>query len=318
MATKEKKALPKTPAATAIMNNIPKKVYVICGPTAAGKTSIAIKLAGRLHTSIISADSRQCYREMSIGTAKPTPAELRETKHYFIDAFPVTTHITAADYEQLALQYLEEIFQSHDVAVVCGGTGLYIKALCEGLDDMPEVDEEINREINETYKREGISWLQQTVREEDPEFYTVAETENPARLLRALVFKRSTGKSILTYRSGKVKQRDFSIIKIGLELPREILYNHINLRVDHMMQHGLLDEVKKLYPQRTLKNLQTVGYTELFDYIDGKYTLAEAVEKIKQHTRNYAKRQLTWFRKDKSISWFDPNDPDITDKILRV
>jgi tRNA dimethylallyltransferase len=282
------------------------------------KTAIAIELAKRLHTSIVSADSRQCYREMSIGTAKPSAAELAEVTHYFIDEFPVTQALTAADYEKLALGYLDEIFNNSNTAVVCGGTGLYIKALCEGLDEMPQADEHITNEVNERYKTQGIEWLQEAVKNEDPEFYNTSENENPARLIRALIFKRSTGESILAYRSGTEKKRDFKAIKIGLELPREELYARINKRVETMMDNGLLDEVKSVYPQRDLKNLQTVGYSELFDHLDGTCSLAEAIEKIKQHSRNYAKRQTTWFKKDKGFTWFNANDHGVVDKILSV
>ncbi len=296
----------------------PKKVYIIVGPTAVGKTAVAIQLAQRLGTSIISADSRQCYKEMSIGTAKPLPEELAAVKHYFIDEFPVTRSLSAADYEALALGYLEEIFAMNDTAVVCGGTGLYIKALCEGLDAMPEVDEEIMSQAEATYKEQGIEWLRQTVQMEDPEFYKIGEVQNPARLLRALTFIRTTGKSIVHYRSGEKKKRHFEIIKIGLELPREKLYERINARVDKMMEQGLLAEVETLCPMRALKNLQTVGYAELFDYLDGKSQLPEAVDKIKQHTRNYAKRQMTWFKKDKEIRWFGAEDRDVVEKLASL
>jgi tRNA dimethylallyltransferase len=294
------------------------KVYIIAGPTAVGKTSVAIQLARHLHTSIISADSRQCYKEMTIGTAKPTDEELSQVKHYFIDEFPVTTSLTVGDYEKLALSYLDDIFKNHETAVVCGGTGLYINALTEGIDTMPEIDEAISSEINNSYKEKGIEWLQQAVKAEDPEFYATGEIQNPARLIRALIFKRSTGESILNYRTGIKKERDFETIKIGLDLPRDLLYERINNRVDEMMQQGLLEEVKTLYPLRHLKNLQTVGYSELFDYINGKYSLEDAVDKIKQHTRNYAKRQLTWFRKDKEMHWLNADDNDIINKILAV
>jgi tRNA dimethylallyltransferase len=295
-----------------------KTLYVLTGPTAAGKTAVSIQLAKKLQTAVISADSRQCYTEMSIGTAKPSQGELQQVKHYFISAFPVTTSLTAADYETLALGYLQEIFQQHDEAVVCGGTGLYIKALCEGLDEMPDVDETIAAEADRLYKTNGLEWLQQTVQNEDPEFYEAGEIKNPARLLRALIFKRSAQQSIIHFHSRAKKQRPFRIIKAGLELPREIMYTRINERVDEMMGLGLLDEVKKLYPLRHLKNLQTVGYTELFDYLDNKCTLGEAISKIKQNTRNYAKRQMTWFRKDKEIQWFRADDEDLAEKILAL
>ncbi len=295
-----------------------KTAYIIAGPTAVGKTAIAIALAKRLGTEIVSADSRQCYREMSVGTAKPTVEELAAVKHHFIDTHSVTTALDAADYETLALGYLQNIFATHDAAVVCGGTGLYIKALCEGLDTMPAVSDEVVRDVNNEYETRGLQWLQHAVMEEDPDFYKEGEIKNPARLLRALIFKRSVGESIINYRTGEKKKRDFNIIKIGLELPREVLYERINTRVDKMMENGLLDEVRNLYSLRHLKNLQTVGYSELFDHIEGLYTLQEAVDKIKQNTRHYAKRQMTWFRKDKEMHWLQADDPQVVDKILAL
>lgn len=277
-----------------------------------------MRIAQRLGTSIISADSRQCYREMTIGTAKPSAEELKAVRHYFIDEFPVTQALSAADFEELALRYLDEIFVNHDTAVVCGGTGLYIKALCEGLDEMPGADEEIAAQAELLYKEHGLEWLQQAVQQEDRRFYEQGEIQNPARLLRALIFVRTTGKSIIDYRSGSKKERQFQIIKVALELPREVLYQRVNARVDRMIGEGLLAEVEKLYPLRGLKNLQTVGYAELFDYLDGKCGLDEAVEKIRQHTRNYAKRQLTWFRKDKEFTWFNADDGQVVEKILQL
>lgn len=283
-----------------------------------GKTAIAIALAKRLGTEIVSADSRQCYREMSVGTAKPSAEELREVKHHFIDTHSVTTALDAADYETLALGYLQDIFATRDAAVVCGGTGLYIKALCEGLDTMPAVSDEVVRDVNYEYETRGLQWLQHAVMEEDPDFYKEGEIKNPARLLRALIFKRSVGESIVNYRTGEKKKRDFRIVRVGLELPREVLYERINMRVDKMMTDGLLDEVRNLYSLRHLKNLQTVGYSELFEHIEGLYTLQEAVDKIKQNTRHYAKRQMTWFRKDKEMHWLQADDPQVVDKILAL
>jgi tRNA dimethylallyltransferase len=293
-----------------------KTLYIIAGPTAVGKTTVAIALAKKLGTAIISADSRQCYREMNIGTAKPSPEELRDVKHYFIDELPVAVQFTAADYESLALKYLAELFTDHGTAVVCGGTGLYLKALCEGLDEMPGVNELVVKETENEYTLHGLAWLKATVQQEDPEYYVAGEVHNPARLLRALSFIRSTGSSIIHYRTNTQKQRPFHIIKAGLELPREILYSHINKRVDKMMEQGLLKEAEQLYPWRHLNSLQTVGYAELFDFIDGNYALPEAITKIKQHTRNYAKRQLTWFKKDKTFTWFRADDEDVIEKIL--
>lgn len=293
-------------------------VYVICGPTAVGKTSIAIALAKHLGTAIISADSRQCYREMTIGTAKPTPEEQAEVPHYFIDSHAITEHLTTADFEKLALQYLEQLFQKQSTAVVCGGTGLYIKALTQGIDEMPQVSDRVKVEVAQLYEQEGVEGLQAAVKEEDPEFYQKGEVQNPVRLIRALSFIRSVGESITAYQTGNKKQRPFRIVKVGLELPRERLYDRINRRVDIMMQDGLLEEAKALYPQRDLKNLQTVGYQELFAYMDGDCTLDEAVEKIKQHSRNYAKRQMTWFKKDQEMHWLQADDDAIVSKILDI
>jgi len=294
----------------------PNTVYIIAGPTAVGKTDVAMELARRLGTAIVSADSRQCYKEMTIGTAKPSREQLLAVRHYFVDEFPVTDFLSAADFESLALGYIDELFATHTSAVVCGGTGLYIKALCDGLDPMPETDPAIARQTEDEYQLHGLDWLQQAVQQEDPEFYKTGEIQNPSRLLRALSFVRSTGRSIVQYRTQVKKVRPFSIVKAGLELPREQLYSRINDRVEHMMVQGLLAEVEGLFPLRHLKNLQTVGYAELFDFMEGKYSLQEAIDKIKQHTRNYAKRQMTWFKKDKEITWFRADDEGVVERIL--
>ncbi len=294
------------------------KIFVIVGPTAVGKTDVSIALAQRLGTAIISADSRQCYTQMNIGTAKPTSAQMHGVQHYFIDEFPVTQNLSAADFEALALRYLDEIFTKHTTAVVSGGTGLYIKSLCEGLDEMPETDPNIAILIETAYKQNGLEWLQQQLQQDDQEFYNSGEIQNPARLMRALSFVRSTGKSITSYRTDTKKERPFKIVKAGLELPRELLFTRINTRVDKMIKEGLLVEAEGLYTYREHKNLQTVGYTEIFDHIEGKWSIAEAIDKIKQHTRNYAKRQMTWFKKDKEITWFNPTDEHIVDKILAL
>ena len=286
------------------------------GPTAVGKTNVAIRLAQKLSTEILSADSRQCYADMVIGTARPSPDEMQVVKHHFIGEFPITRLLTAADYEEYALGCLAQIFTDHDNAVVCGGTGLYINALCYGLDAMPPVREEVTNEVQRLYNERGIEALQSAIEKEDLEFFTSGEILNPHRVMRALAFVRCKGVSILSYRTGSVKSRPFDIVKIGLDLDRDELYARINKRVDAMMQKGLLEEAQSLYAQRELKNLQTVGYSELFEYMDGKLSLNDAVDKIKQHTRNYAKRQLTWFRKDKDVNWFRADDPAIVEKIV--
>lgn len=272
----------------------------------------------QLGTAIVSADSRQCYKEMSIGTAKPTPDEQQGVKHYFIDEFPVTTALSVADYEGVALGYLDEIFATRNTAVVCGGTGLYIKALCEGIDPMPPVNAAVDKDVNEQYAIHGIGWLQQALSIEDPAYYQQMETANPARLIRALVFIRSTGKSIAAFRTNTKKERPFDIIKVGLDLPRQQLYDRINRRVDIMMDSGLEAEARGLYPYRHLKNLQTVGYAELFEYFDGQCTLAYAIDKIKQNSRNYAKRQLTWFKKDAETTWLTADDKNVVARIVEM
>jgi tRNA dimethylallyltransferase len=287
------------------MNNT---CFIITGPTAAGKTALAIELARTFRTDIISADSRQCFRELNIGVAKPSEEELRLVKHYFINSHSIHDEVNAAVFEQYALQAVCTIFQSRPVAVMVGGTGLYIKAFCEGIDDIPPVSPAIREAIVARYEQHGISWLQQQVREADPLYYASGEVSNPQRLIRALEVMQGTGKSIRHYQQGKKITRDFAIVKIGLELNREKLHRNINSRVDKMMEAGLLEEVHSLLPWRQLNALQTVGYSELFNYLDGHCSLPEAVEAIKTHTRQYAKRQMTWFRKDPHIQWFSPDN----------
>lgn len=283
-------------------------LIVIAGPTASGKTALALQLAQQLGTAIVSADARQCYRGMAIGSAQPSPAEQAAVKHYFVNQFTVTELQSAASFEQLALDALQEIFSTRHIAIACGGSGLYLRALCEGLDEMPAVDAAIAAEVEGNYRTQGIAWLQDALRREDPAFGDGEALKNPARMLRALSFVRSAGSSILSFRSGQKKQRPFRILKYGLDLPREELYARINTRTQMMMEAGLLDEARALLPFHQLPPLQTVGYTELFDYLGDKYSLETAVEKIAQHTRNYAKRQLTWFRRDADITWLKPGE----------
>ncbi|RPE05586.1 tRNA (adenosine(37)-N6)-dimethylallyltransferase MiaA [Chitinophaga lutea] len=285
-------------------------VVVLAGPTAVGKTALAIRIAQQLGTEIISADSRQCYRELSIGTAKPSPEELAAVPHYFINSHSITEEVNAAMYEQLALQYADDIFKRRPVAVVAGGTGLYIRALLEGMDRMPPVPPEIRTALREQYAAHGLAWLQETLRRRDPAFYAVAETQNPQRLLRALEVLEATGQSITAFRTATPQQRNFNIIKIGIQLPKEMLHDNIHRRVDGMMDAGLVEEVRSVEAFRHHNALQTVGYAEIFDYFDGALSLPQAVEAIKTHTRQYAKRQLTWFRKDADIQWFDAREGD--------
>ncbi|HEX5668513.1 MAG TPA: tRNA (adenosine(37)-N6)-dimethylallyltransferase MiaA, partial [Chitinophagaceae bacterium] len=277
---------------------------IIVGPTASGKTAMSLELASQYSTAIISADSRQCYRELNIGVAKPSQDELRQCRHYFIDSHSIHEKVDAAVFEQEALAAAQEIFRANDVAIVTGGTGLYVKVFCEGIDEMPAIDPEVKSRVETVWRNGGVNALQQWIAEIDPVFLSATkEKDNRVRLMRALEVKLSSGRSVLDFREGHKKQREFSIKKIGIDWPREILYERINRRVDEMMGAGLLEEASSLYPHKHLKALQTVGYQELFDHFDGKYSLEEAVEKIKQHTRNYAKRQLTWFRKDPEIEW---------------
>jgi tRNA dimethylallyltransferase len=280
-----------------------KKLIVIAGPTASGKTTLAIDIATHFNTTIISADSRQCYKELNIGVAKPNIEELQQVEHLFINSHSIQQAINAADFEQIALQHLQDIFTQHDTAVMVGGTGLYIQALCDGIDKMPAIDENINATINDLYLQNGIAWLQQQVTIADPAFYAQAEIHNPARLIRALVFVKSHGVSIQQFKLKQKVHRDFVIEKYAIDMPKQILYDRINNRVNAMMQQGLLSEVQALLPHQHLKNLATVGYTELFSYLQQEISLDRAVELIKQNSRRYAKRQVTWFAKDTQIQW---------------
>lgn len=283
-------------------------VIIITGPTASGKTSLSLLLAKHFHTDIISADSRQCYKELNIGVAKPTEQELASVPHYFINSHSIAEEVNAVTFERYALSAVQEIFQHTNIAVMVGGTGLYIIAFCEGLDDIPAIPPGVRKRIIEQYENYGLAFLQEELQQKDPAFWLKAEQQNPQRLMRALEVLYATGKSITEFRKNETAERDFNMIKIGLKLSREELYRNINHRVDVMMQAGLLDEVKSLLPYRNYNALQTVGYKELFDYLDGKNSLDEAVEEIKKNTRHYAKRQMTWFKKDKEINWFNAGD----------
>jgi tRNA dimethylallyltransferase len=284
-----------------------KTCIIICGPTASGKTDIAIDIAKYFDTQIISADSRQCFKELGIGVAKPSLEHLSAIHHYFINSHSITENISAADFEQYALAAISEIFKTNDVAVMVGGTGLYIKAFCEGLDDIAPTDSTIKSDIIENYTAYGITWLQEKLHQEDPLYFEKGEIQNPQRMMRALEVVRNTGKSIIAHQQKIKKERDFNIIKIGIEIPRPILYERINTRVDKMMAQGLENEAQALLPKKDLNALQTVGYRELFDYLENKTTLEKAAELIKQNTRHYAKRQMTWFKKDEDVLWLQPS-----------
>lgn len=274
-----------------------KTVIAICGPTASGKTGLAMELAGRLKAPILSADSRQCFKELNIGVAKPMAKQLREIHHYFINSHSIQDRINAASFENIALEAAEEVFKVHDFLILAGGTGLYVKAFLEGLDDIPGIDMHVEKTVREGFEMYGRDWLSQQLRAEDHLYARDGEMQNPHRMMRALTVKRSTGKSILTFYSSGRKVRNFKVKKIFIDLPRKVLYERIDARTDQMMKDGLLEEAKQFFSRRHLNALQTVGYQELFDYLSGKVTLEKAVELIKRNTRHYAKRQLTWFKK---------------------
>ena len=285
-----------------------KTLVVIAGPTASGKTAYSIKLAKALNTVILSADSRQFYKEMSIGTAAPTEEELSQVPHYFVHHISIEEKYDVADYEQDALQLLDKLFKTHDVVVLTGGSGLFIDAVCNGIDAIPDVQPEIRQKVESLLQEGGLRALQDEVQRLDPEYFALVDQQNPRRLQRALEVCYQTGKTFTSFRSGNPVQRDFEIKKYALLWDRQALIERIDRRVDLMMEQGLLEEAKVLYPKRHLNALNTVGYKELFAYFDGNYTLEEAVELIKIHTRQYAKRQMTWLRRDLGYQWITPDE----------
>jgi len=282
-----------------------KKIIAIVGPTASGKTGLAVKLAQALDTEILSADSRQFYREMSIGTAVPEPEELSAAKHHFIQHISIHQAYNVGDYEQDFLELSQELFQKKNTLILVGGSGLYIDAACKGLDNLPSKNEAIREELNKNLQEKGIESLQTELRNLDEDYYDKIDLHNPHRLIRAIeILRQSGGKKMTDLLQNKV-QRSFECRYIGLNTERSQLYNRINRRVDMMIEKGLLNEAKKLFPYRNLQALQTVGYREIFSYFDGDFDLNFAVSEIKKNTRRFAKRQLTWFRKNKEIRWFD-------------
>ena len=278
--------------------SIKKKLIIVGGPTASGKTALAIQLAQQFGTEIVSADSRQFYREMSIGTAKPTAAELAQAPHHFIGNLSIHDNYSVGDFERAALVVLDKIFAKNDTAIMVGGTGLYIRAVCNGLDAFPNTPLSIRQEFETLFEKEGIEPLQKMLQEVDYEYFTQVDIQNHTRLIRALSVWKASGQPFSNFRLATKVERNFEPIYKTIDLPRPVLYDRINHRVDIMMSEGLLEEARKLYPFRHLNALQTVGYTELFAHFDGQLSLEEAIDKIKQHTRNYAKRQTTWFKKN--------------------
>lgn len=283
-----------------------KFIIQVVGPTAVGKTSLAITLAKHFKTEIISFDSRQCYQELRIGVARPLEEELSEVKHYFIASHSIHEPLNAAWYEEYALQLTKNLFETHQVIVMVGGTGLYWNAFAKGMDPLPAIDPSIRAALVNNFEKNGMDWLVATLQEKDPVFAVAGEMKNPQRMLRALEVVTATGQSILQYRNQEKQVRDFTVISIGIELPRQELVERIHTRVDLMMEQGLLEEVKLLLPFASLNALQTVGYAELFAYLNQEISLTEAVEKIKINTRQYAKRQMTWFKRDPATTWFSP------------
>lgn len=295
-----------------------KHLIVLAGPTASGKTAAAIKLAKAFDAEIISADSRQFYKELSIGTAAPTVDELAQVKHCFVHNLSIEDKYDVADYERDVLNYLKEYFKTKNVAVLTGGSGLFIDAVCNGLDSIPDISEEIRAKVTKMYEEGGLEALQREVEKNDPEYYGVVDRQNPRRLQRAVEVFYQTGRSYSTFRQRNVVKRDFDIIKLAILWDRDKLIERINKRVDLMMRQGLLDEVRSVYPKRHLNSLNTVGYKELFDYLDGKCGLEQAMEQIKINTRQYAKRQMTWLRKDKDYRWFTIEETDEIIKSLEL
>lgn len=291
------------------MNVNNKKLIVLTGPTAVGKTKEAINLAKALNTEIISADSRQFYKELNIGVATPTEEELSEVKHHFIGHISIHNNYNVGLFEKDALDRIELLFKTYDTIVLTGGSGMYIDVVCNGMDSLPDVDIEIRNELNRVFKEEGISVLQEELREKDIEYYNIVDKKNHIRIIRALEVIRQTGKTFSFYRTNQKTQRDFQIFKFALQRERSELIERIDKRVDLMIESGLLEEAKEVYPYKNLSALNTVGYKELFKYFDNQISFQQAIEDIKTNTRRYAKRQMTWFRKDKEYIWLDAKNP---------
>lgn len=287
-----------------------KRLLVVVGPTGSGKTDLSIRLALHYAAPVLSTDSRQVYRGMPIGTAQPSADQLQAVEHHFIASHDLKDNLSCGEYEVQALARLEQLFTTHDYVVAVGGSGLYVRALCEGMDDLPQADESLRAELNRRLTDEGVESLAVQLRELDPVYYETVDRSNPARVVRALEVCLQTGRPYSEQRTGERRLRPFEIVKIGIDLPREVLYDRIDRRVDQMLADGLEAEARALYPYRTLNALQTVGYREFFDYFDGRIGYDEAVELIKRNSRRYAKRQLTWFRRDSEIRWFRPDDDD--------
>lgn len=286
-------------------------LLVLLGPTGVGKTAWSIRIAEKLSSPILSADSRQLYKGMPIGTAAPTPDQLSRAKHYFVGILSPEEYYSASRYEEEAITLIEKLHKKHPVVVMVGGSMLYIDAVCRGIDEMPTIDDELRKDLQQLYRKEGLDPIRQQLKLLDPVFYRQVDLKNPKRVIHALEVCLMTGKPYSSLRTNLRKKRPFRIVKIGFTRERQELYDRINARVDDMIDNGLIEEAQRLYPLRHLNSLNTVGYKELFDYFDGKYDLNTAIEKIKQHSRNYARKQLSWFKRDKEIHWIHLSDEKI-------
>lgn len=285
-----------------------KNLVVILGPTGVGKTELCLQIAQRFNSPIINADSRQIFAELPIGTAAPTEQQRRCVEHYFVGSHHIEDYYSAAMYEQDVIRLLEKLFKTHHVVVMSGGSMMYIDAVCQGIDDIPTIDESTRSLFKEKLNREGLSSLSEQLKELDPEYWKIVDKQNPRRVIHALEICHMTGKTYTSFRKNTKKERPFNIVKIGLNRPREELYNRINERVLLMMEQGLEDEARSVYPQRELNALNTVGYKELFAYMDGEISREEAIRQIQSNTRRYMRKQLTWFKKDETTQWFSPNN----------
>lgn len=287
-----------------------KHLVIVVGPTAVGKTALCVRLAKTFNTEIISADSRQFYKEMCIGTAKPTPEEQEGVRHHFVDTHTITTEFNAGAYEQEVLQLLNRLYQEHNLVILTGGSGLYVRAITDGMDEMPEVDLELRERLQDQFDEQGLPPLLEQLEQLDPVYFNQVDKANPQRIIRALEVCLASGQPYSSFRKSDKQARPFNIIKIGLTREREELYSRIDQRMDNMLEQGLLEEAKALYPYRSHNALQTVGYKEIFEYLDGAYSWEEAVRLLKRNSRRYAKRQLTWFHKYPDYTWFHPDQWD--------
>ena len=282
-------------------------LIVLIGPTGVGKTELSLSIAEHFNTCIVSSDSRQLYADLKIGTAAPTPEQLARVKHHFVGTLQLTDYYSAAQYEAEVMSKLEELFQKNNVVVLTGGSMMYVDAICKGIDDIPTVDKDTRELMMQKYEMEGLEKLCAELKLLDPEYYQIVDLKNPKRVIHALEICYMTGKTYTSFRTQSTKKRPFRIIKIGLTREREELYDRINRRVDEMMKDGLLEEARSVYAYKHLNSLNTVGYKEMFQYMDGEWTLDFAIEKIKQNSRIYSRKQMTWFKRDKDITWFHPD-----------